>query len=165
MSNTDELCQRLADEADLCRNDGANDIAALLDEARAALAQQPAASGEPAEPLKGWKLNHVQKGPARGMAQIGYLDEEDGRFSHIVTVDTGLYDQNEQAYPLAVAILGALADATPHQTPARVPLTDAQIDSITRELWGQQIGVMVVAHRLYARAVLAAADMVAKDAP
>lgn len=31
------LAARLADEADLCRNDGASDIAALLDEARAAL--------------------------------------------------------------------------------------------------------------------------------
>jgi hypothetical protein len=32
-----DLISRLQDEADLCRNDGANDIAALLDEAVAAL--------------------------------------------------------------------------------------------------------------------------------
>ena len=31
------LLARLSDEADLCRNDGANDIAALLDEAHSAL--------------------------------------------------------------------------------------------------------------------------------
>lgn len=31
------LSARLSDEADLCRNDGANDIAVLLDEARMAL--------------------------------------------------------------------------------------------------------------------------------
>lgn len=33
----DELNDRLADEADQCRNDGAEDIAALLDEARVAI--------------------------------------------------------------------------------------------------------------------------------
>lgn len=33
-----DLIQRLSDEADQCRNDGAGDIAKLLDEARAALA-------------------------------------------------------------------------------------------------------------------------------
>ena len=30
---TDTLIQRLSDEADLCRNDGATDIAKLLDDA------------------------------------------------------------------------------------------------------------------------------------
>lgn len=32
-----DLASRLSDEADLCRNDGADDIANLLDEARRAL--------------------------------------------------------------------------------------------------------------------------------
>jgi hypothetical protein len=32
-----DLIERLSDEADLCRNEGADDIARLLDEARAAL--------------------------------------------------------------------------------------------------------------------------------
>lgn len=35
----DDLVVRLGDEADLCRNDGANDIADLLDEAKAALVE------------------------------------------------------------------------------------------------------------------------------
>lgn len=35
---SDDLSQRLADEADLCRNDGADDIAALLDETVRAIA-------------------------------------------------------------------------------------------------------------------------------
>ncbi len=37
MDKHTDLISRLQDEADLCRNDGANDIAALLDEAVAAL--------------------------------------------------------------------------------------------------------------------------------
>ncbi len=40
MTDTTTLIQRLSDEADLCRNDGATDIAGLLDEAQAALEQQ-----------------------------------------------------------------------------------------------------------------------------
>jgi hypothetical protein len=51
MTHTEALRQRLADEADLCRNDGADDIAALLDEARAALAAPSVPSGEPAPEL------------------------------------------------------------------------------------------------------------------
>lgn len=39
-----QLIERLSDEADLCRNEGANDIAKLLDEAVAALAS---VEGEP----------------------------------------------------------------------------------------------------------------------
>lgn len=35
------LITRLQDEADLCRNEGADDIAALLDEAATALRAQP----------------------------------------------------------------------------------------------------------------------------
>ena len=64
------------------------------------------------EPLKGWKLNHVQFVRGTGTAEIGYLDPEDDRFSPIVTVDTGLYYQPDAAVPLAQAILDALA-ATP----------------------------------------------------
>ncbi len=37
MDKHTDLISRLQDEADLCRNDGANDIAALLDEAMEAL--------------------------------------------------------------------------------------------------------------------------------
>ena len=33
MTDKPSLIERLSDEADLCRNDGADDIAALLDEA------------------------------------------------------------------------------------------------------------------------------------
>ena len=42
MTDTTDLIQRLSDEADLCRNDGATDIAGLLDEAQSALEQQAA---------------------------------------------------------------------------------------------------------------------------
>lgn len=40
------LIERLADEADLCRNEGADDIAALLDEARTALAEAEQSPGD-----------------------------------------------------------------------------------------------------------------------
>ena len=43
----------------------------------------------------------------------------------------------------------------------RVPLTDEQIDAVTRQQWGEQLGVMMMAHRAYARAIEAAA----KDKP
>jgi uncharacterized protein YdcH (DUF465 family) len=36
---------------------------------------------------------------------------------------------------------------------ARVPLTDAEIDAVTRQQWGEQLGVMFQAHRAYARAI------------
>ncbi len=42
MTDTTDLIQRLSDEADLCRNDGATDIAGLLDDTIAALEQQGA---------------------------------------------------------------------------------------------------------------------------
>lgn len=86
-------------------------------------AAQPA--GEPvalyAEPLPRWKLNHARRHPdpdQDGAWEIGFLDDEDDRFSPIITVDTGLYYQSERAEPLAMAILAKLA-APP--TAARVP--------------------------------------------
>lgn len=39
MSTTPEIIERLNDEADLCRNDGANDIAALLTDAAVVMAK------------------------------------------------------------------------------------------------------------------------------
>ena len=39
---TDTLIQRLSDEADLCRNDGATDVAKLIDDAVYALVNQAA---------------------------------------------------------------------------------------------------------------------------
>lgn len=34
-------------------------------------------------------------------------------------------------------------------------VTDAEIDAVTRQQWGEQLGVMFQAHRAYARAILA----------
>ena len=62
------LIARLNDEADLCRNEGADDIAALLSEAAAALA-----ASVPAEPIpKGWRLVPVE--PTVGMCIAGDAD-------------------------------------------------------------------------------------------
>ena len=80
---------------------------------RTALAQQ---EPEPVEPLKGWKLNHARKHPdEEGVAEIGYFDPEDDRFAPILTVDTGLYYQDAQALPLAVAILSMLSAHPPRR--------------------------------------------------
>jgi hypothetical protein len=73
------------------------------------------------EPLKGWKMNHVQFVRGSGKAEIGYLDSEDDRFSPVVTVDTGLYYEPDQAHPLAVAILGALQAAHPPREASVAP--------------------------------------------
>lgn len=105
-----------------------------------------------AELLKGWKLNHVQFVRGSGKAEIGYLDAEDDRFSPIVTVDTGLYYQPDDAAPLARAILALLA-ATP-ACAAPVPvLTDEQIDAA----WNEATGGHIVTEdmRAFARAILA----------
>lgn len=45
-----ELIQRLRDEADLCRNDGAEDIGALLDEAAEAIRELAGKTKEGQEP-------------------------------------------------------------------------------------------------------------------
>ena len=59
MDKQTDLISRLQDEADLCRNDGASDIAALLDEAaealrvkRVVLAEMVAKTGELIEHLQ-----------------------------------------------------------------------------------------------------------------
>ncbi len=157
---------REAAEAALDTLDRYEAESAVADALRAALAQP--VPDAPAEPLKGWKLNHVQFVRGKGTAQIGYLDPEDDRFSPIVTVDTGLYYQPDQAAPLAVAILGMLEDAAAHpQQPAPVPLTDAQIAALVlatvyegdartphRDAWAAEIGIP------FARAIEAAHGIV-----
>lgn len=83
----------------------------------AEVAKRLAAPSVAPEPLKGWKLNHVQFVRGTGKAEIGYLDSEDDRFSPIVTVDTGLYYEPDQAHPLAIAILEALQATHPPRAP------------------------------------------------
>jgi len=72
---------------------------------------RPAAPAVP----QGWVFNHAQQSSA-GIWEIGYRDDEDDRFSPIVTVDTGLYYQPQDAEPLAKAILAMLSAAP--QAPA-----------------------------------------------
>ena len=60
MDKQTDLISRLQDEADLCRNDGATDIAALLDEATEALRVERVVLAELA--LKtGELIEHLQK--------------------------------------------------------------------------------------------------------
>lgn len=64
------------------------------------------------ESITGWKLNYARHHPEHaGVWEIGHLSDEDW-FSPVVVVDTGNYDQDDQAQPLATAILAALAFST-----------------------------------------------------
>jgi hypothetical protein len=54
---------------------------------------------------------------------------------------------------LAVALRAALNAPAPEAQLAHVLLTDEQIDAVTREQWGQLLGSMMLAHRVYARAI------------
>jgi hypothetical protein len=111
-------------------------VLAAITALRAALAQQ---EQEPVAPLKGWKLNHARKHPdEEGVAEIGYLDPEDDRFAPILTVDTGLYYQDAQALPLAVAILSMLSAHPPRRE--WVSLTEEEIRRMGIETPGQQGG-------------------------
>jgi hypothetical protein len=94
----------------------------------------------PGEPLKGWKFNHARQHPdpdQGGAWEIGFLDDEDDRFSAIVTVDTGLYYEDDQAEPLAKAILARLQAAS---APApRQHVTDGDIERIAYRHTGRPI--------------------------
>ena len=54
--------------------------------------------------------------------------------------------------------------ATAQPAPARVPLTDEQINQITAEQWGKGLGAPYAAYRAYARAIEAAHGITAKEA-
>jgi hypothetical protein len=57
---------------------------------------------------RGWVLNHARVHPeSDGVWQIGQLTE-DGVFHEVITVDTGNYGLDEQAEPLAQAILSRI---------------------------------------------------------
>ena len=58
-------------------------------------------------------------------------------------------DYRTQLEKLHAEMLAALA--------VRVPLTDDQINAVTRQQWGEQLGSAMMAHRAYARAIEAAA--------
>lgn len=87
------------------------DMAAAADALRAEINVRDQMERPVAEPLKGWKLNHVQSVLGSGTAEIGYRDPESEQFAPLITVDTGLYYQSNQAAPLANAVLKALLSA------------------------------------------------------
>lgn len=68
----------------------------------------------------GWKFNHARQCDEDGVWEIGYLNEDD-YFSSIVTVDTGLYYQPQDAEPLARAILARLTAPPPIEAQAGEP--------------------------------------------
>ncbi len=77
----------------------------------------------------GWNFNHAQQqtddeGPVAGVWQIGWLEVDDDYFAPIITVDTGLYYQDQDAEPLAKAILSRLAIPSP----ATAPTGASQVD-------------------------------------
>jgi hypothetical protein len=108
-----DILTRLSDEADQCRNDGADDIARLLDEARTKLeaAQAPTDDGGPAFPL-----NHQAPGMApefyygmtlrdwfAGQALSG-IEASQGNSGHFVSTSERVA---ARAYELADSMLKA----------------------------------------------------------
>lgn len=73
----------------------------------------------------GWVLNHAQE-LRPGAWEAGYLDEE-GRFSPVVTVDTGLYYRAQDAEPMARAIVESLAAP---EKPAPAPQHAGQAEPV-----------------------------------
>jgi len=71
MSDYSELLEQISDEADLCRNDGADDIAGLLDEAAAAIRTLLAERHAPIQ-------DAVAKGalPLRKFQAINYIKDD-----------------------------------------------------------------------------------------
>lgn len=72
-------------------------------------------------------------------------------------------DGTRRSIPAVNSAIAAIDAQAPQAAPvALTPLTDEQIDAVTRQQWGSdQAGVMLQAHRAYARAVLAAAGAAA----
>ena len=108
----------------------ADEVTAL----RVALAQ-PAASGEPAEPVA-YRYRIRRPGGIEGETWhlIGSPGQRDA----------------------TSASLGAPAEPLYTAQPAPAPLTDEQINQITAEQWGAGLGAPYAAYRAYARAVEAA---------
>lgn len=86
---------------------------------------------------EGWKFNHAQRSKDdEGVWEIGFLDDEDDRFSPILTVDTGLYYQDNDAEPLARAILARLATPPAPGVPTPLPSKDALAELIREHMHG-----------------------------
>jgi hypothetical protein len=66
------LQERLSDEADLCRNEGADDIAALLDEAGRAIAAYQ------------WAYEYLQ-GRMHSIDRHGWAEDCDGEIEHRIS--------------------------------------------------------------------------------
>jgi len=102
-------------------------------------AAKQAASGEP--------VAHLWQHAETGRTRIVMPDQ-------IITVDASW------------RVVGPLyLGAAPQPAPARVPLTDEQIDRISAEQWGRGLGAFYAAYRAYARAVEAAHGIAAPGAP
>lgn len=69
----------------------------------------PSPPAHTAEPLRGWKLDAVRpSADDEGVWEIGYQDPEDDVFYPVCSVDAGNCEREEDAEPLARAILAAL---------------------------------------------------------
>ena len=157
-----------------------------------ALVQQPAASGEP--DMRHPKIQALIGGKARREIELRLveqlLDDPDCDLSAMdMEYWHGLHDKLREKLtaapaqpapapecdsPKLCAVNGACAGqygtkkqcATAQPAPARVPLTDEQINQITAEQWGKGLGAPYAAYRAYARAIEAAHGITpAKEAP
>jgi len=133
---TDTLIQRLSDEADLCRNDGATDVAKLLDDAVYALVNQAArlaaaeiVSAQPAAPAcecAACKPNTIE---AQRMILCSICGNK--RCPHATDHRHACTNSNEYGQPGSVFGGIAPADAAPSVAPEPPnPWKDAVIDGL-----------------------------------
>jgi len=110
MNKQSDLISRLQDEADLCRNEGADDIAMLLDESAKALAAQ---AGPAQAPLTDEQIDKM-------MREIGRKIE-----GHILVPGVPMHGDWPVYYRAKVRAAIAIA--------AKAPLTRQQIDEVMTE--------------------------------
>ncbi len=99
---TDTLIQRLSDEADLCRNDGATDVAKLLDDAVYALVNQAARLAAAAEIVSAQPAAPAEPKGADGLpvsAPRLYADEEPPGHADHVSKARDLFDAAPSVAP------------------------------------------------------------------
>jgi hypothetical protein len=73
--------------------------------------------------------------------------------------------REQQHAELQRVVAAALTGKWEGAAPVAATLTDEQIDQITAEQWGRGLGAPYAAYRAYARAIEAAHNITAKEAP
>ena len=133
---TDTLIQRLSDEADLCRNDGATDVAKLLDDAVYALVNQAAR-------LAAAEIVSAQ--PAAPAAAAPSVVPEPLFLLHSGQIDSGGEQDDWETEADSQVRVDEFCRLHPGQTiplfahPPRAPLTEEQVTEVYEVSSGQPL--------------------------